>query len=388
MKKIFIVIMSVVSFFSCTNEEMEGEESFAHIIYYGYTPKGVPKEIVLSTGEKIYMDIDSTFYSGDMIFSKEQVEAMTRTATRSAAIKARVHYWPNKSIPYKINSGFSSTDISYINQALQAISNETNIQFVETNNPPAQHIEFMPTPNSNHSPVGMQSNGNYIYLGTTYLSLGIALHEIMHTLGFFHEHQRSDRDSYVNIYWGNIASGSEENFYKYTDWGYEGYDIGSFDFNSVMMYSSWDCSYNNSSLTIVKKEDNSFILAETNLSLGDKKGLRFLYGPETIHLNTEIVYENYYDDNEYIEYENYVDFRDSIGNPTTLNHPRLIVVNFYEYRYDRSSGHYTNYSHDEYYVVPSESSTYCLNGTEYTHEEEGYGIVRTHYESSYSVYNY
>ena len=35
-----------------------------------------------------------------------------------------------------------------------------------------------------------------------------ALHEIMHTLGFFHEQSRFDRDLYVKILWWNIMPGN------------------------------------------------------------------------------------------------------------------------------------------------------------------------------------
>lgn len=36
---------------------------------------------------------------------------------------------------------------------------------------------------------------------------GNIVHEIAHSLGFFHEHSRPDRDSYVSILWANIESG-------------------------------------------------------------------------------------------------------------------------------------------------------------------------------------
>ena len=33
------------------------------------------------------------------------------------------------------------------------------------------------------------------------------MHEIMHALGFFHEHTRPDRDKYIKIDWKNIEQG-------------------------------------------------------------------------------------------------------------------------------------------------------------------------------------
>ena len=40
------------------------------------------------------------------------------------------------------------------------------------------------------------------------------VHELLHTLGFVHEHTRPDRDDFISVNMDNIEPGKEKNFEK------------------------------------------------------------------------------------------------------------------------------------------------------------------------------
>ena len=43
-----------------------------------------------------------------------------------------------------------------------------------------------------------------ISIGDGCTRVGTIIHEMMHAIGFFHEHTRLDRDQYVTVEWKNI----------------------------------------------------------------------------------------------------------------------------------------------------------------------------------------
>ena len=62
------------------------------------------------------------------------------------------------------------------------------------------------------SDIGKKSRGKQLVgLGNRCLEKGIVMHELLHTLGFFHEQSRADRDNYVNIHRDNIKAGEMQN---------------------------------------------------------------------------------------------------------------------------------------------------------------------------------
>lgn len=69
-------------------------------------------------------------------------------------------------------------------------------------------IVFQSSKSGCWSSVGRQESGQVINLQNPgCLSHGTIIHEILHALGFYHEHSSSDRDDWVTIVWDNISRG-------------------------------------------------------------------------------------------------------------------------------------------------------------------------------------
>ena len=59
--------------------------------------------------------------------------------------------------------------------------------------------------------IGHQGGRQQVSLGNGCETKGVAIHEVMHALGFFPEQSRRDRDSYIRIMWNNIPGNKSLN---------------------------------------------------------------------------------------------------------------------------------------------------------------------------------
>ena len=116
-----------------------------------------------------------------------------------------------------------------------------------------------------------------VSIGDGCLYRGTIIHELMHALGFYHEHMRSDRDNYLIIHLNRVMPGMSENFEKNPV--HMNRLLTRFDYNSIMIYSSTAFS-KNGQLTMEPKE-KQFKLKEpydkTQMSALDALSINKMY---------------------------------------------------------------------------------------------------------------
>lgn len=81
--------------------------------------------------------------------------------------------------------------------------------------------------------------------------LGTIMHEMIHALGFNHEHARADRDDHITVRMRNVQAGTEDQFTKVNtrDWTTFGVKYNT---KSIMHYDSYAFSKNGKQTMVTK----------------------------------------------------------------------------------------------------------------------------------------
>ncbi|XP_057302793.1 hatching enzyme 1.2-like [Hydractinia symbiolongicarpus] len=92
---------------------------------------------------------------------------------------------------------------------------------------------------------------------------GVAIHEIMHVLGFYHEMARRDRDEHIRIHFDNIYTGWWRQFrmHEYSNGSVWGED---YDPQSVMHYGNYAAAINSNRMTLTSVRNPREILGQRN----------------------------------------------------------------------------------------------------------------------------
>jgi hypothetical protein len=221
-------------------------------------------------------DQHHNLFEGDILFPPSTLRGVFKRGDTVA--------WPNGIIPYEIAPGYEPEQQQFIISTMQSMEDTIAVNNVLC-------VHFRPKTSSDQYYITIR-NGNgcssYIgqnpgMMGERTVSLqhpgcidhGRIMHELLHTLGFFHEQSRPDRDSYVNIRSENIQSGMEHNFNKYDNTFVDTKNT-PYDYASVMHYGS-DAFSLNGSPTIEPIEPGVQIGQRVWMSPIDMEEVRLFY---------------------------------------------------------------------------------------------------------------
>ena len=281
---------------------------------------------------------------------------------RSGGRSQSSYYWPGGKVFYTYDSSLSPSDTLECRIAMNAIMTNTSVTFEPKKTNTSNYVIFKSSSDT-RSNVGMIGGSQFIEINTSWATYGNIMHEILHTLGVFHEQSRIDRDNYIVVYPQNIQDNFESQFQKYSS--AIGADYGNLDFDSIMMYSSYAFSKNGLP-TMTKINGTTFSSQRLALSNGDKDGIAAIYGPpfhrlesrytiieETINGSTDKLVT--YNTDSLVFYAD-----KACSTRAALQYPREVRVKSTQ-RTAGSSGKY-NYTYSYWTVtIPAGTTSYCLS---------------------------
>ncbi|XP_063403499.1 uncharacterized protein LOC134687277 [Mytilus trossulus] len=186
----------------------------------------------------------SVFYNGDIVLDSSNEKYIfgdneVSYRKKRSAVRTQNKLWPYGILKYKWASNIDKKSKRVIRKAMQHIANNTCIRFQKAKNKDENYVRFISEP-------GCWSNIGHVGNGEQKLSIGrgcnevvgVAVHELLHALGFWHEQSRPDRDDYVEVLMENVAARYKKDFEKLnkTLVNSRGYP---YDYLSIMHYKEF-----------------------------------------------------------------------------------------------------------------------------------------------------
>jgi hypothetical protein len=209
-------------------------------------------------------------FDGDIIIGElEQKDLQSGHIEVSTPVK-----WPSPFIPYTVHKNLPSTQRRELQAAINYLQKRTPLRFIDSIKNETSFLFFVPaTDDKCASYLGRQIGGQQVYLGNNCKRDAI-LHEIMHALGFIHEHSRFDRDQFLKIDWEQIENDKIVQFALVPEYATLREQTDEFDFHSRMIYSQKAFSLNGKDTIIPYEQIKTLGTPFSGLSTSDLQRIK------------------------------------------------------------------------------------------------------------------
>lgn len=209
---------------------------------------------------------------GDVLLGRPTTENFPENGFIEAP---KLSYWKGNEVAYSINPNLPNPE--RVHRVIAYFNEMTPIRFVPYTNQ-TDSIVFEPgSVELCLSYVGKIGGHQPIYLDHRCTDREIT-HEVMHALGFVHEHSRPDRDRFVRVNWDAIEDDKQSQFEIVPISLSEPHKDRPFDFQSIMLYESSAFAKRPGETTILSLSGQQIEPAREGLSPEDLTRLQILYG--------------------------------------------------------------------------------------------------------------
>uniref|UniRef100_A0A914CAB5 Metalloendopeptidase n=1 Tax=Acrobeloides nanus TaxID=290746 RepID=A0A914CAB5_9BILA len=193
-----------------------------------------------------------------------------------SSIRQSNRRWFNNEIPYTLSSQYGSYSRSVIAKAMNEYHLKTCIKFIPRDANKHRDYVYIHPDDGCYSLVGRVGGRQPLSLDSGCIQTGTIVHELMHTVGFFHEQSRYDRDDFIEIAWPNVMKGANDQFEKY---GTNVIDElrEPYDYSSIMHYGPYAFSANGKRTILARKPGAQKMGQRVQFSEIDLKKINKLY---------------------------------------------------------------------------------------------------------------
>ncbi|XP_020902117.2 nematocyst expressed protein 6 [Exaiptasia diaphana] len=232
-------------------------------------------EISLTTIQGKPVDSRLELVENDMLITNDQKQVYNQLKdgrVRRAAIKDK-WLWPGGKVPYTFGKNLNDVGKRIAKQAMQHWMDRTCVKFIERSNQ-KNYLEFTydggckAQVGYRKEPKQLISIGSSDQSSYSPCTLGSTIHELGHSIGFFHEHTRPDRDKFVRVIESNVRKEAAFDFEKVST-AFLDSRGNDYDYGSIMHYSRYQGNNAYGAVTLEPLVPNTDIGQRIALSQGD-----------------------------------------------------------------------------------------------------------------------